>query len=408
MDKLRIRSYNVGFGDAILISVPDSTEEGEPLLRHILIDVGSVKEKKVDRVRGEEGDRKGTLHFEPVIQDIQKILNGKPLDLYIMTHEHMDHVKGLYYGAKELEPPLELSADYVWLTASAETGYYDRFTNAKKKHLEMLKEFEQIEKFTMALQAVGEPLPPGIESILLNNNPRSTKKCVDYLKTLSPEHTTYIYRGCDLSGSHPFREATFDIWAPEQDTSVYYGWFRPMALGFSFGGGDGSKESDAPSAMKEPVAPENVDPVGFKKLVDSLRHGYVGNLLAIDKAANNTSIVFCLNWRGWKLLFSGDAEVRSWKTMNKEEVIKPIDFFKISHHGSLNGVPTPEIMDAMFSGNQGCDRKPKALLSTYPGVYNDVPDDTTTELLNKRGVQVQSLQEEKELGDYLDIEFAAP
>jgi hypothetical protein len=41
MDALRVRVYNVRFGDAILVSVPDKAPGGSPELRHILIDVGA-------------------------------------------------------------------------------------------------------------------------------------------------------------------------------------------------------------------------------------------------------------------------------------------------------------------------------------------------------------------------------
>lgn len=42
MDKLRVRAYNVRFGDAILVSVPDKTSAGAKKTRHILIDVGNA------------------------------------------------------------------------------------------------------------------------------------------------------------------------------------------------------------------------------------------------------------------------------------------------------------------------------------------------------------------------------
>ena len=401
MEKLRVRAYNVGFGDAIFISVPDSTADGERKTRHILIDVGSVKEKKVD---GE-----GELYIESVIRNIVEVLDGKPLDLYIMTHEHMDHVKGLYYSAKELEPPLELKVQYAWLTASAEDGYYDRHEGVRQKLAEVQDMFKRVEAFTSVLQASDGKLPAGINSMLLNNNPRKTKPCVDYLQELATERTTYIHRGCDLNGTHPFREVTFDVWAPEEITTEYYGRFRPMNLNFIplSRNGTGAEGSSKKIPASHPKPPKDVDPEGFKKLVESLGSGYIDNLLAIDKAANNTSIVFCLNWRGWKLLFAGDAEVRSWKTMGKHNVIEPVHFFKISHHGSINGMPPPRFLDVMFPGDSYDGREPKALLTSYKGVYNNVPDDTVTKILEERGVKVHSLSEGAALGNYIDIDFPA-
>jgi hypothetical protein len=235
--------------------------------------------------------------------------------------------------------------------------------------------------------------------MMLNNNPRSTVKCVDYLKTLASERTTYIYRGCDLTGTHPFREATFDIWAPEEDTTDYYGQFRPMALGMvgmTTPAGSGAK----PMTVK-PAAPKGVKQDDLDRLVDARRHGYVENLLAIDEAENNTSVVFCLNWRGWKLLFTGDAEVRSWKTMNKHNVLSPVHFFKVSHHGSANGMPTLDLLKRMLPR----DHEMEALLSTYPDVYSGVPDNGMVQMLETQGVKVRSVHDEVETGNFIDIEF---
>ena len=72
--------------------------------RHILIDVGNVT--------GHGGD---VDVFKPVLEDIFRELDGQPLDLYVMTHEHMDHVKGLLYAQDKLgldsktDPPGEAS-----------------------------------------------------------------------------------------------------------------------------------------------------------------------------------------------------------------------------------------------------------------------------------------------------------
>ena len=45
------------------------------------------------------------------------------------------------------------------------------------------------------------------------------------------------------------------------------------------------------------------------------------NLLAIDQAANNSSVT-TIEWRGYRLLFPGDAEHRSWKEMDKRSLLE--------------------------------------------------------------------------------------
>lgn len=354
-DTLRVRVYNVRFGDAILVSVPDRGPDGETENRHILIDIGNV-------LSGEGGD---DVVFQPVTEDILQVLNNRPLDLYVMTHEHLDHVQGLLYASKKLE--LKIRARYAWLTASAAPDYYENeeHRDAKKHMREAINIYEATELF---LKAAPEAQTPWIRTMMLNNNPRSTNSCVKYLRKIA-DKTTYVYRGGDLTGSHPFNEARFKIWAPEKDTSVYYGRFRPMTLGVTLGGRPESRP-----ALALPTPPPGVDAGDFYNLINIRRQGYVDNLLAIDKAANNTSIVFSVEWRGWKLLFAGDAERRSWQEMNKRDLLEPVHFLKVSHHGSHTGTPYAELLDKILPRTLPDQRRRRAVVSTYPDTYKDVPD----------------------------------
>jgi beta-lactamase superfamily II metal-dependent hydrolase len=365
MDKLRVRAYNVRFGDALLVSVPDRGEEGVVTTRHILIDVGNV-------LLGEGGQDEA---FRPVVEDILSELGGQPLDLYILTHEHMDHTQGLPYADKVFYPNEDLrerlNTRFAWLTASAAEDYYEQHPDAKKKHLALEETYAAIRNF---LRASPETSSAAIETLLINNNPRSTKQNVRYLRGLA-EHTAYVHREFDITGNHPFHETQFEIWAPEEDTSEYYGRFRPMAMGVA--------PSENRRKRPELVAltpPHGVDAGAFYRLIEQ-RQGYVENLLAIDKAANNTSVVFCLMWRGWKLLFTGDAERRSWKTMNKKGVLKPVHFLKVSHHGSHTGTPDPDLLDKVLPIQRQDARPRTVLVSTFEDTYDNVPDQATLDLL---------------------------
>jgi len=378
--------YNVRFGDAVLISVPDRAENGPTEIRHILIDVGNVL--------GGEGGQDAV--FRPVIEDILKVLNGRPLDLYVMTHEHMDHVQGLLYAEEKLFPNDEslrekLPVRHAWLTASAEPGYYDSHEKAKKRLDEVRSIYEATERL---LQASPERETPWIRALMLNNNPRATADCVKYLRKLA-EHTWYVHRDVDLEGKHPFQEAQFEICAPEEDTSVYYGKFHPMALGVTPGTGSRGKPR-----LSVPIPPPGVDAGTFYNLVEMRRWGYADNLLAIDRAANNTSVVFKLEWRGWRLLFTGDAEKRSWRTMNKHVEFEPVHFLKVSHHGSHTGMPPDEVLNKVLPPN---DVPRYAVVSAYPGTYNNVPHGETLDELESH-CELHSVVGLAD-GGYLDFEF---
>jgi hypothetical protein len=64
------------------VSVPDEDEAGQPRTRHLLIDVGNALVKQ-----GQDDV------FAPVFADIVAQTGGR-IDLYVNSHEHLDHVQG--------------------------------------------------------------------------------------------------------------------------------------------------------------------------------------------------------------------------------------------------------------------------------------------------------------------------
>jgi hypothetical protein len=355
---LTVVAYNVLFGDAILVSVPERVR-GRTAMRHVLIDVGNV-------LAG-PGSTDAKI-FGDVLADVRERLDGRPVDLYVMTHEHMDHVQGLLRArdAGYRLPPV----DYAWLTASANPRYYGRFPEARKQLALHQAAFERIER--MALQQGLLGMAP-VRAFLDNNNPRRTADCVDFLRKLSRKKTSFVHRGfAAVAGRHhPFREARFSIWAPEEDTTAYYGRLRPVA--------------PAPTRKGRRLrAPQGVAQDAFDALVEFSRSGLGDSMLAIDRAANNTSVVFALEWHGWRLLFTGDAEVRSWRTMHRHRQLRPVHFLKVGHHASHNGTPPDDLLDLILPRRRPDDRQRSALVSTCTGAYAGVPDPATMTRLTDR------------------------
>lgn len=410
MEELIIRVYNVRFGDAIFISIPDEDENGNPKTRYILIDVGNVQ------------DVDGGLNevFKPVVSDILKILNGDPLDLYIMTHEHLDHVQGLLWTAKnsysEMELKDKLNIQHSWLPVSSDPDYFNTHLDAKKKNNLATESFMTIRDYTLAK---GSSENKFVDILLKNNNrflesnsenfnSNVTSDCVEYIRQLSSKKNThYVYRSIgkkskniplyDVNKSHPFHKAKFEIWAPEEDSSEYYGSFTPMALGML-------KVDSGSHQITHSPPPSGVDASAYYNLIKYREDNVYNNLLAIDKAANNTSIVFCLKWKGWNLLFSGDAEQRSWKEMDKESIFSPVDFLKISHHGSENGTPDSDILKKLFPDHGTDSTNRSAAISTYHNVYSGIPDDSTLTALKSMGCKISSTLDIED-GKALEFKF---
>jgi beta-lactamase superfamily II metal-dependent hydrolase len=95
--------------------------------------------------------------------------------------------------------------------------------------------------------------------------------------------------------------------------------------------------------------------------------------------------VFALEWRGWRLLLAGDAEIRSWKTMAREGVLKPAHFLKVSHHGSHNGTPADDVFEAILPAAPADNRLRTAVISTWEDTYPGVPHSPTNTRLAEKG-----------------------
>ncbi|MER9482969.1 hypothetical protein NKI74_26925 [Mesorhizobium sp. M0494] len=383
--KLRIRIYNVLFGDAILLTIPEIDDAGQEVMLNVLVDVGNA-------LAGTAGRDEV---FKPVLENIRDELGGKPIDLYIMTHEHMDHVQGLLHGARKLG--IEFKARHLWMTASSEgASYYNRFPKAKRKQLAALAAYDSVAAF-LAKSAV--PVPLGIQALLDINNPRSTKDCVKHISELGLDgvKALYVHRTTDVSGHHPFRRTKVRLLAPEEDTSIYYGALPPRTLGALFDGA-------APLSLdaKAITPPAGVSAGDFFDLIEFRSSGMAVNLRTIDKAANNSSIAIELEWNGWRLLFPGDAEEKSWEMMDRENELKPVHFLKVSHHGSKNGSPLHQLDKVL--PEQAPDGRPRfAVVSTREGAYSGVPDTDTLTLVARRA----KLEDTRALneGGWFDVTF---
>jgi hypothetical protein len=339
-DNLTVYVYNVLFGDAILVEVPDGSTR-----RFILIDVGNV-------LSGKGGKNQPLLD---AAKDIKKRTGGK-IDLYVMTHEHMDHVQGLLYAKNN---GCEFQIDNVWMTVSSEPNYYDKHEKARKKRFELQRSMAAFQDVFAASE-----IPSGLKNMLSINNPMSTTDCVDCIRGAVSE-PQYVYRGFDISGKHPFTETAIRILAPEEDSSVYYGSIPPR---FDFG--DETTERGTSTYRPKPLP--GIDGGAFYGLIDNMNGACAEGIYAIDQAANNTSVVFELIWRGRRLLFTGDAEQKSWQMMDKKTKLEPVDFIKVGHHGSPNAAPQKSILDKILPMQR--QQEATAVVSFFPGTYSGVPD----------------------------------
>ena len=359
MSELRVRVYNVHFGDGILLTID------EPSGSHsLLIDVGNL-------LGGSDAAGDDAI-FEAVVKDILAELGGRPVDLYVLSHEHLDHAQGLFLASTRFD--LTVPVNRVWLTASAALDYYDRFPDAQQRKIA-----EDTFAAALRLMADGDEQ---MSALYLNNNPTSTRQCIDYLRSLAGA-AEYVFRGQAAA----LGTANVRVLAPEEDATLYYGAGLGLAPGIATTGA-GTADVVAP--------PPGVDAGVYADLLAKRRASVGGNMLAIDKANNNTSVVVELEWQGWRLVFPGDAEQASWWMMGSRKLLNPVHVLKVAHHGSWNGTPPDELLDAILPVEGSPDGRPRfALVSTHRGGYDSVPDQPTLDRIASRASLLTTLDDDR-------------
>jgi hypothetical protein len=391
-DDVRVRAYNVRFGDCILVSFKKGDTD-----KHILIDFGNAP----GGVRNQGGLNDV---FEPVAKDIARV-TGKRIDLLIMSHEHLDHMEG-FYSQKALFDQFEVGA--VWMSAMSAPDYYDRFPNCKPE----LRARLALHATAVRWDREGrfDRLPLAMRSLIANNVLAvANKDRIDYLRGLVPKsRITYLSRRSRAVSVPSLGSGVkLEVLAPEKDASVYYGsgghrfWLDATAR---FGGAPNRRRAKTSTT---PKAPSHIAADEFELLRDEIAELDLADLLAIDKAANNTSLVLRLTVNGKVLLFPGDAEGESWAIMKEKNLLGQVDLLKLAHHGSINGMPfqgTADVLGQVLKPG----KRTVALVCTCRDVYGDttdtkIPHHALMDLLDQRCKKVHITEDGASLGAGFDI-----
>lgn len=357
-----VRAYVVGFGDCILLRLPDSNG-----VRHVLIDFGRAP-----------NDAGSLDRFTAIAEDINKQCNGH-LDLVIVTHEHQDHIEGFYRERKVFDL---MQIDQVWMGLPSHPNYYTDYPKAKRQK----KLRDAVSDFARSARRSGLALHPAFRSLLENNI--ANKDRIEYLRKLGTKPVAYLARGKKgVAAAKWSKSIKVRVLAPEEDTSSYYGKnARSRALAASLAATEGVPPflpEDGSLAWDFKTIPRavNGDQPGFSKtdferLRRIIREEGVTAARFIDAAQNNTSLCLLVEVAGKRLLLPGDAELESWVKIREhgKSHLKPVDFLKVAHHGSHNGTPL-DALDTLLPVSRA--KNAKVLVSTKRNVYgtkNPVPD----------------------------------
>lgn len=400
--RLRIRSYEVGFGDCFLLTFTYASVE-----RHLLVDFGSTGQP--------QGAAPGL--FLKIAADIARTTNGK-LTAIVATHRHADHISGFDPGAKgagtgatirNLHPELVVQpwTEDPKLPKDAKGPLPGNATALDAGHALCLDHMQlAVDGFMQELENLQDALPSAVtaELTFVGEDNLPNRAAVDNLATMAANE--YVYCGATTRLNELLPGVTFNILGPptltqsnaiqkerSQDASEFW-QFTKDAVSLS------AKQTNSTFALFPDVTPVVADqaPIEARWLIARLKRLRGQQMLALvrilDSAMNNTSVI--LHFRAGKksFLFPGDAQIENWSyALGQSEIaalLKGVDMYKVGHHGSRNATPKTlwDLFDKKSEDPHNAGRL-TSMVSTMAGKHGtaashtEVPRQTLVEALQR-------------------------
>lgn len=354
-DELRIRMYNVGFGDCFLLSVPSC--DGPKL---VLYDFGQHISGRARTLSDIAKDIKA---------EAKKVHGTVRLDVVIATHRHHDHIAGF-----DLNAMSEFEVGEVWLpwtenpadpkavdlrTAQLELADSLQKAAADTKDLDL----DKLDGFDFVQNSASHQLGLDPDGFSLSN--------AGAMETLlhgfegNPIHRFLPDENRDNASftSPLLPDVAVHALGPAHDLETITKLKPPKGEFFSWVPGD--------SDRAKPDKPEPVFDDAFR-LTPSEHRRRAGHLHEIDNfdelgararstaamaataledAVNGTSLVLVMEIGRQVVVLGGDAEWGTWEAILDDDewvaLLERTSLYKVSHHGSYNGTPLRYVEDHM-------------------------------------------------------------
>ncbi len=338
-----VRMYNVGFGDAFLVTVP---RRGRPW--RMLIDCGV-------HMHGASVHDLDTI-VEDIIATVAADSDDRPrLDVVVATHRHRDHIAGF-----DNERWHDVEVGEVWLPW---------VEDPEDAEAVALRNRQQAAALTLHghFTAGGDD-----ERAAFVLNSLSNDDAMWVLQNGFTGRPTRRYVSAQGAKAHPLpgvRGGCVYFLGPPRDPRHLAVMDPPKGQRWLNAGAAGVT---APTDLFPGFAMPGADFARRyphltvdDKLLNSFCEEPVDTLTAaslLDRAVNNTSVMFLLQVGDALLLFPGDAQWGAWRPLLDDADVRSLlgrtTLYKISHHGSHNGTPV-EVADEVF-------RDVTSLLSVRP------------------------------------------
>jgi beta-lactamase superfamily II metal-dependent hydrolase len=381
---VRLRTYNVGFGDCLLLTVayaskfPDGRME-----RHMLIDCGS----------------KTAAEYGPSLADIATVIAdhcGNKLDVVVATHRHSDHIKG--FGdthAREildaLNPgfvirPWTDNPDFETTTGpfkvDAESQQFIKQLDALQAHSELVSKFsfdsEKLAKRAAELADLGF---------------KNTQAVAMLEQWGNGDKAAYVTAGEKVK-LKAFPGVTVQVLGPPalKEVPRLTSYARESEQYWLQLGADagllalvGTPPPNSIGTANDKIAQPGGAGAGawlIRELNDERLTQGLDIVEGFDDVLNNTSVILLITVGTRSLLLAGDAQAENWSftlecalgknnrklNASLQEQLAMVDVYKVGHHGSRNA--TPKDLTGLWAGRKKGHNPLVSVLSTKHGVFD--------------------------------------
>jgi hypothetical protein len=390
-NSIRIRMYQVGFGDCFLLTFDYAPKPS----RHVLVDCGSMASPK--------GTPSGLI--KRVAASIAETVGSDPFAV-VATHRHADHVSGFDPGTNGKGPGAiiaDLKPRFVvqpWtedpkLPKDATAPTARKGMALRRKTLndlntiseQVIPLYAQRFKWSRSTRAHARQLD------FIGRDNVKNLRAVENLMTMAPNE--YVHAGRTTKLTRFLPGVTVRVLGPptikqhddvrrqrSRDADEFWHFqSRSLALGA------GTIPTLAGTLFDGfPSTEGRHAEISARWLIGKLKSENAEQLLQLvrilDSAMNNTSLILLFECGEHKLLFPGDAQIENWEyALNTPALRKHLDgvsLYKVGHHGSLNATPK-SLWKAWFpEGPETPDaaRRMVSLLSTLEGKHGEHGNNT--------------------------------
>lgn len=387
----RVRAYQVGFGDCLLL-----TFEYPSGNKHVLIDFGTVRLP----------DNAPKDQLMKIAQDIQQVCGSEGLTAVVETHRHRDHISGFSTDKKndpgkiiaDLHPKLVL---HPWTEDPNAKTDAQSATSADGASQAFVGRLAAMQAFSGRAYAEAQQLQArnwsgfGAELGFAGENNLANDSAVRNLMGMAPEKN-HEYLNCGMKTALASLLPGVKVWvlgppdltqskaiSKESSTNADEFWqLQKSTVTF-----DPSNYFSAASEWKgDPPEPLR----WFLRRADKVRADQMLGLVRIlDKAMNNTSVILLFEVGGKRFLFPGDAQWENWSyALSRPELkalLTNVELYKVGHHGSRNATPKSMWNQVKEKGDPNLN----TIVSTLSGVFGneqantEVPRSTLIDELEK-------------------------